>query len=205
MPARRVCPRAASRLASQATAAAGCPIVAAPAAVATTSPFARSTQPSSRRSSMSAGDTALGPSRNAPALALSAITSGSRKRKSSYRESSTSTAAQTDSVAASTLVTVAGAARSRPSRNAISGSTRGWMNPARSTGSPYGRSMPLVTHPYSGESTFMTCCLARLVRPSLAPARPSPAASRASIPAHCASYAVASSSSGCSSVNGERA
>jgi hypothetical protein len=113
----------------------------------------------------------------APALALSATTSGRVNRKFSYRESRTSTAANIASVAASTVVTVAGACTSRPSRNAISGSTRGWMNLASSTGSPYSASIPLVTKPYSGASTFITLCLALLVKPSFAPTNCSPASS----------------------------
>ena len=48
-PAFSTSPRSANWLASQATEAAGCPMTAAPAAVATTSPSARSTHPRRRR------------------------------------------------------------------------------------------------------------------------------------------------------------
>ena len=74
-------PRSPSQLASIATASAGCPMVAAPAAVATVEPS------TSRRSPISAeveagGSTSVGPSTMRAADVLSATTSAAVKEKS---------------------------------------------------------------------------------------------------------------------------
>ena len=73
-PARRPSFSKASDRTSQATAAAGCPSAAAPAAVATTSPLCSSTTPISRRSRPAAGTAE--PTTYRPAEVLSATTSG---------------------------------------------------------------------------------------------------------------------------------
>src|SRR5580704_3736823 len=72
-PARRPSSSAASDLTSQATAEAGWPSAAAPAAVAMTSPLCSSSTPIRRRSSPAAGT--AGPMTNRPAEVLSATTS----------------------------------------------------------------------------------------------------------------------------------
>ena len=96
---------------------------------------------------------------------------------------------------------MAGPVMSRASRNAISDSTRGWMNRSRCTGSPCAKSMPLVTRPYSGAASPMACCLLRLVRPSFQPTKVSPASSFDCTNSFCASNAVSTGMSGCSSLN----
>src|SRR6478609_2599063 len=61
--------------------------------------------------------------------------------------------------------------------------------------------MPLVTRPYNGASRPIACCLFLLVNPSLYPTNVSPALVFELTKRRCASYAVATSISGCSSLN----
>jgi hypothetical protein len=68
-------------------------------------------------------------------------------------------------------------------RKAISGSTRGWMWSATTSGSPTSSSMASVSSPYSGSPTPIWACLARLVRPSLKPIWPSPPSTSSRTPA----------------------
>ena len=100
-------PRAARDLVSHATPAAGWPIATPAAAVAMTLDRARNTQPTRWRSAMSRGRTGRVPRATRAAPALSAIESG-RRNDVLYRESVTSIAANTASVAPSTRATVTG-------------------------------------------------------------------------------------------------
>ena len=119
-----------SVLASQATALAGAPSAAAPAPVATISPFFSSTMPQVVRSSPR-GSTSRSPSTKTPQLALSATVSWILIFQSLMRESTISKQAITPSVAASTSAALMpGPIRSFFSTKAISPSALGWISVA---------------------------------------------------------------------------
>ena len=86
----------------------------------------------------------------------------------------------TPAVAASTSSAVtSGPARSRSRTKAISGSQRGWISAAASSGVPTTSASAAARKPYTGLSTPTWACLARLVTPSFQPAS-GPAAARSS-------------------------
>ena len=142
VPASRRSPRAASALASQATAAAGWPIAAPPAAVSNP-PRYRNTQPSTWRSTSSpgvGGATRARPARR-PRCRRPSRVAGTAGRSGS--PSPRSRGSPRRSPPARPASGGAGSIR-RPMRNAISGSARGWMSsasaPVRRTARPCPRS-----------------------------------------------------------------
>src|SRR5215207_528450 len=193
-------PRCASASASQTRAAAGCPITAPPAAVSIP-PRPRKTQPRTARSTRSAGRRACVPSTTRAAPALSAMESGSWNG-AEYRESTTSTAARTASVAANTPAIVVGASIRSRTRKAISGSARGRISSPRCTGSPCGSSIPEVRRPNTGSWMLSALRLTALVSPSFAPITCSPVCRRCSTNNACAAYAVRTSKKGSFRVKG---
>lgn len=94
----------------------------------------------------------------------------------------------TAAVALRTSAADTGAVSSAPSRNAISGSTLGWMN-RPSSATPSWTHIASVSHPWLGCSTPIARRIASLVNPSLPPTTTSPSASRSATPLAWTAYA----------------
>ena len=134
-----------------------------------------------------------GPTTNAAAEVLSAITSGSEKVKFAYRESISSIAGATARTARVNEPTGSPGSGSRSSRNATSGSTRGWMKSPTSTPPPSGTRITSVSRPQITSSTPTCAILALLVSPIFRPTSRSPRSRRRCTSAVCTAYAASTS------------